>query len=159
MSEIFLPDTPVPAAIRVRPTQRTRASTAISGKMQSRLYGGQSYAVTLSYNLMRRDQAAPLIAFLHEMQGKHGIFCVRLPQLTGVDGLQIGNFVNFADDSKLHMIVGLSPLTVVPQPRVGGGTVDANSPYLRCSLAGDVQEIQLGRGGLIRLEINLVERL
>jgi len=159
MNEAFLPDYPAPASVRVRPKQRTKVSTAVSGKMQSRLYGGQSYAVSLSYNPMRRDQASALIAFLHEMQGRHGIFRVKLPHLSGEEGQVIGNFVNFSDDSKLHMITGVGPLTVMPAPRVGGGIVDPDGPYLRCSLVRDAQEISLERNGLIRLEIDLIERL
>jgi len=159
MTAIYLPDSPAPASVRVRTKQRTKASTAASGKIQSRLYGGQSYAITLVYNPMRRDQAAPLITYLHEMQGRHGIFRVKLPQLTGQAGQVVGNFLNFSNDTKLHMVTVESPLEVTPLARNGGGVVDANSPYIQCSLAGDMQQIELGRNGLIRLEIDLVERL
>jgi hypothetical protein len=158
MTSIYLPDTPAPASLRVRSKQRTRVSTAASGKIQSRLYGGQSYAVTLVYNPMRRDQAAALIGYLHEMQGRHGIFRVKLPQLTGQAGQIIGNFINYAGDTKLHMITDLAPLVTVPLPRAGT-VVDSQPVYIQCSLAGDVQQIELGRNGLIRLEIDLVERL
>jgi len=158
MPSIYLPDTPAPASVRVRTKQRTKVSTAVSGKIQSRLYGGQSYAVTLSYNPMRRDQAVPLIAFLHEQQGRHGIFRVKLPQLTGEAGQIIGNFINFTGDTKLHMITEVTPFTVVPMAR-GGTIVDTQPVYIQCSLVGDVQQIDLGRNGLIRLEIDVVERL
>ena len=159
MPLFFLPDNPAPASVRVRTKQRTKVSTAASGKIQSRLYGGQSYAITLVYNPMRQDQAAALIAYLHQMQGRHGIFGVKLPQLTGQSGQVVGNFLNFANDTKLHMVTVDSPLEVEPLPRNGGGVLDANSPYIQCSLAGDVQQIELGRNGLIRLEIDVVERL
>lgn len=158
MTSIYLPEIPAPASVRVRTKQRTKVSTAASGKIQSRLYGGQSYAVTLTYNPMRRDQAAPLIAYLHEMQGRHGIFRVKLPQFTGLSGQIIGNFVNFTGDTKLHMITEVTPFTVVPLPR-GGTIVDSQPAYIQCSLVGDAQLIELGRNGLIRLEIDVVERL
>ena len=158
MTSIYLPESPAPASVRVRTKQRTKASIAASGKIQSRLYGGQSYAVTLTYNPMRRDQAAPLIAYLHEMQGRHGIFRVKLPQLTGQAGQVVGNFLNYAGDTKLHMIVSEVPFTTIPLPR-GGSVVDSQPVYIQCSLVGDIQQIDLGRNGLIRLEIDLVERL
>jgi len=159
MTSIYLPEIPAPASVRVRHKQRTKVSTAASGKIQSRLYGGQSYAVTLTYNPMRRDQAAPLIGYLHEMQGRHGIFRVKLPQLTGQPGQIVGNFLNFIGDTKLHMITAETvPLTVMPIARAGT-LVDSQPVYIQCSLAGDVQQIELGRNGLIRLEIDLVERL
>ncbi len=159
MTSIYLPDSPAPASVRVRTKQRTKVSTATSGKIQSRLYGGQTYAITLVYNPMRRDQAAPLIAYLHEMQGRHGIFRVKLPQLTGQAGQIVGNFLNFDDDTKLHMIVETSPSLVVVPTQRGTGLVDSQPVYIQCSLAGDVQQIELGRNGLIRLEIDLVERV
>lgn len=159
MPSIYLPDSPAPASVRVRTKQRTKVSTAVSGKIQSRLYGGQSYAATLTYNPMRRDQAAPLIAYLHEQQGRYGIFRVKLPQLTGQAGQIVGNFLNYVGDTKLHMIVaeGLSPVTI-PAPR-DGSIVDSQPVYIQCSLVGDAQQIELGRNGLIRLEIDVVERL
>jgi len=158
MTSIYLPESPAPASVRVRTKQRIKASTAASGKIQSRLYGGQSYAVTLTYNPMRRDQAAPLIAYLHEMQGRHGIFRVKLPQLTGQPGQVVGNFLNYTGDTKLHMIVSEVPFVTIPAPR-GGSVVDSQPVYIQCSLVGDIQQIDLGRNGLIRLEIDLVERL
>jgi len=158
MTSIYLPEIPAPASVRVRTKQRTKVSTAASGKIQSRLYGGQSYAVTLTYNPMRRDQAAPLMAYLHEQQGRHGIFRVKLPQLTGQAGQVVGNFLNYVGDTKLHMIVGEVPLVTVPAPR-GGTLVDTQPVYIECSLVGDAQLIELGRNGLIRLEIDVVERL
>ena len=156
MTEIYLPDFPAPASVSIRQKQRTRRSVAESGKILTRLYGGSTYAVTLSYNPMRKDQAANLIAFLHEVQGRHGIFRVRLPQLNDQDG-QVGSFVNFVGDTKLHMIIKTSPFTVAPNPR-GGTAIDPAGPYISCSLDNDVQEIRLGKNRLIRLDINVTER-
>ncbi|MFC3051659.1 hypothetical protein [Kordiimonas pumila] len=158
MTDIYLPATPAPASVRITPRQRTKVSTASSGRILSRLYGGQSYSMTLVYNPMHKATAAPLLAFLQEMQGRHGIFRVDVPQLNGVGGLNVGSFVNFSDDTKLHMITGTGPLTYSP-PQRGSGTVSATSPYMRCSFTSDTQEFSLAKNGLISLQLELVERV
>lgn len=157
MTELFMPDTPACASVRIAPKQRTKVSTAASGKMLSRTHGGQWYAMTLNYNPMLKAEAAPLIAFLQAQRGRDGIFRVRVPQINGGNG-PLGEFVNFVGDTKLHMITGDSPRTYSPAPR-GASTVDAQPPYMRCSLARDVQEVTLDKRGLILLTIELVERV
>ncbi|MEX0300290.1 MAG: hypothetical protein AB3N28_14545, partial [Kordiimonas sp.] len=151
-----MPDTPACASVRIRPKQRTKVSTAASGKTLSRIHGGQSYAMTLSYNPMLKTEAAPLIAFLQAQNGRHGIFRVRVPQVNG--GGDLGKFVNFVGDTKLHMITSDSPRAYSPEPR-GTGAVDAQPSYMRCSLARDAQEISLDKRGLIQLTIELIERV
>ncbi len=165
MSNNYLPGSsgvadgvPAPASVRIRPKQRTKVSVAESGKILSRVYGGQTYEASFVYNPMHREQAAPIIAFLHSLQGRNGVFRVKLPQLSGVDGIRVGNFVNFEGDTKLHMITETSPLEVIPAPR-GGSAVDTQGPYIECSLKNDAQEIKLDRDRLIRLEIDVVERV
>lgn len=159
MSSLYLPDDPAPVSVRLQHKQRTKQSTAVSGRIQSRLHGGQSYAATLTYPPMRRDQAAALIAYIHELQGRHGVFRVKLPDLAGVPGEAVGNLMNFVGDHKLHIITDTSPLTVMPAARSGGTVRDTDGPYMQCSLSTDVQKIELGKNGLIRLEIDVVERL
>jgi len=158
MTSLYLPESPAPMSVRLRAKQRTKQSTAMSGKMQSRLRGGQAFAATLTYPPMRRDQAAPILAFLQSLGGRHGVFRVRLPDMAGVPGETVGNLMNFEGDHKLHMITGTSPLAVSPAPRFGGTVRDTDGPYIQGSLAGDVQEIDLQRNGLIRLAFDIVER-
>jgi len=134
---------------------------AISGKILSRKYGGQYYEMTLVYPDMRRDQAAPIIAFLEEQEGQLGIFRVQLPDdMSGTPGLEVGNFANIVGDAsnKLYRIVeaGASPRLM---PSAPGATPITSGVMMRCSLRNDAQIIKLGRSGLIRLEIDLVERV
>lgn len=156
MSDIYMPETPACASVRIRPKQRTKVTTAASGKILSRTYGGQSYSMVLTYNPMLKSEAAPLIAFLQAQQGRNGIFRVKVPQING--GETVGTFVNFEGDTKLHMITADSPRAYIPAPR-GSDTVDTQPVYMRCSLASDVQEIELDRRGLIKLNIELIERV
>jgi len=161
MTSPYLPMSPAPAAVRIRSHQRTKTSQAASGKILSRKYGGQYYKMTLDYNPMRRDQAGPLLAFLEEQEGKHQAFFVPVDQLTGQASTVVGNFANYDNDSKLHMITGTSPTTVSPPAREAGGSlvVSPSPVYLYCSLAGDVHTVSLDRKGLIKISIDLVERV
>lgn len=153
-----LPFAPAPAAIRVGSNQRTKISQAESGHIFSRAYGGQLYEATLTYNPMRRDQAAPLIAFLQSREGRSSKFKVDISGFAAMGGEQIGNFANFADTTKLYMITGTSPLEVTPiRTDTAGAYTD--QVFMWASLRRDVQEVSLGRGGLIRLGIDLIERL
>lgn len=158
-----LPLVPAPAALSVRSRQRTKTSQAESGRILSRAYGGQYYEVTLSYNPMTRAQAGPLIAFLQSREGRNSIFKVELSGFAEVPGFEAGNFANFNNDTKLHLITGPGDSDVTPDPREPDGN-PAGSPitdavYMRASLVNDAQVVSLGRNGLIRLEVDLVERL
>lgn len=155
-----MPVVPAPAAISVRSRQRTKVSQSESGHMISRAYGGQYYEVTLSYNPMTRAQAAPLIAFLQSLEGRNSIFYVEICGFAGIPGATAANFGNFDDDTKLHMITGSGAGDVTPAKRMEGASMlYTDTVYMRASLANDVQEVSLGNRGLIRLELDLVERL
>ena len=155
-----LPATPAPAAVRVQSRHRTRVSQAESGKMLTRAYGGQFYEVSLEYGPMKRADAAPLIAFLQSRQGRDSEFKVELTGFQEVTGAEVANFGNYADDTKLHLITQTSPsLNVYPAARLSGGTFHTDTVYMRASLARDVQEVNIPRDGLIRLSIDLIERL
>ncbi|WP_262689780.1 hypothetical protein [Kordiimonas aestuarii] len=159
MSFLELPGTITLAAMTVKPHQRTKSGQAMSGKILTSEYGGHFFEMTLVYPPMLRAQAAELIAFLHAMRGRGGIFDVPLDNLTGVSGVAVGNFARFDNDSKIHVITSTSPLTVSPPARVPGGTLVTTGLKMRCSLASDVQEIRLNAQGLIRLEIDVIERV
>ncbi len=161
MPSLYLPTLPTPVSYRIRSNYRTQTSMSVSGKIVSRKYGGQYYEMTLVYPPMRRDQAAPIIAFLEEQEGQLGIFRVELPDdMSGTAGLEVGNFANIVGDAsnKLYRIVeaGASPKLM---PSVTGATPITTGVMMRCSLKNDVQVITLGPSGLIRLEIDLVERV
>lgn len=166
MPSLYLPTLPTPVSYRIRSNYRTQTSMSVNGKIVSRKYGGQYYEITLVYPPMRRDQAAPLIAFLEEQEGQNNIFRVQLPvDMAGTPGLQVGNFANIdatnpaqAND-KLYRITAVSPAVSVAPEAMVAGTVVASAPVMRCSLKNDVQIITLGPSGLIRLEIDLVERV
>ena len=155
-----LPMVPKPAAVAVRSNHRTRSTQAESGRTLSRVYGGQFYTVNLDYNPMKRADAAPLIAFLQSRQGKDSEFKVEMGGFQQVAGAEVANFANFGDDTKLHMITQTAPtLEVYPAARYSGGTTYTDTVYMRASLVGDVQEVKIPRNGLIRLSIDLIERL
>jgi hypothetical protein len=159
MSFTDLPAHPKPATIKLRPRQRTKSSQAMNGKIITSEYGGHVFELTLTYAPMLRTQAAELMAFLHAMRGRGGIFYVPLDQPTGEAGARVGNFAKFDNDTKIHMITGVSPLTVSPPARVPGGTLTTSGLKMRCSLTNDVQVIDLLANGLVRLEIDLTERV
>lgn len=155
-----LPGTPAPAAVRMNSRQRTRASQAESGRILSRAYGGQYFEVTLVYPPMKRSDAAPLIAFLQSRRGRDSVFKVELSGFRVSAGTDVANFGNYDDDTKLHLITATSPaLETFPDARASGGQLHTDTVYMRASLSRDAQQIALDRDGLIRLEIDLVERL
>ncbi|WP_286828739.1 MULTISPECIES: hypothetical protein [Kordiimonas] len=166
MPSLYLPTSPAPVSYRIRSNYRTQSSMAISGKIISRKYGGHYFEITLVYPPMRRDQAAPIIAFLEEQQGQNNIFRVRLPNdMAGTPGLKVGNFANIDaanpsdDNDKLYRITAVDPAVTVAPEALVAGTVAASAPVMRCSLKNAVQLVTLGRSGLIRLEIDLIERV
>lgn len=153
-----LPMTPAPAEIRVRSRQRTRVSQSESGHVFTRAYGGQFYEITLTYNPMTRAQAGPLIGFLQSRKGRDSKFKVEITGLAETVGLHVGNFVNFGDTTKLYMITQTGPLEVTPE-RADVSDPFSDEVFIYASLVGDAQEVSLGRSGLIRLEVDLIERL
>ncbi|MBL4837133.1 MAG: hypothetical protein JKY34_06100 [Kordiimonadaceae bacterium] len=155
----FLPMSPAPAAVRITSHRRTKSTQAASGKILTRQYGGQYFKMSLTYNLMRKDQAGPLLAFLQEQEGRFGIFFVPVDQLSGQAGEVVGNYANFDEAlyHKLHMITATSPTAVNP-PYNGTGVIQTDPAYMRCSLTSDTQNVSLDRKGLIKISLNLVER-
>lgn len=158
-AHLIMPMTPAPAAMVVRSRQRTRITRAESGRIVSGRYGGQYFELSLSYNPMTRAQAAPLVAFLQSQEGQHGIFYVEVGGLAETEGLQTANFGNFDDAAKLHMITDAATSAVTPTARAASTTLYSDTAFMRASLVSDVQVIELGRGGLIRVSVDLVERL
>lgn len=151
---------PAPAAMNVRSRQRTKTSQAESGRILSRAYGGQFFEVTLNYNPMKRSDAAALIAFLQSREGRNSIFKVEISGFAASTGSHMANFANVDDDTKLHLISESDPTTVLsPPPRLTGATVFTDQVFMRASLQNDVQKVELGKNGLIRISVDLIERL
>ena len=161
MSTPLLPLSPAPASIVVKKRSRSKTSTADSGRIYSRATGGTFYEVSLVYNQMRPKDFAGIDAFLEEMDGKNGIFFIKMPDnYSGQVGEVIGNFANYDNDTKLHKITGLVPTVTAPPARVPAGNLVTSGVYMRCSLARDVHQVKIDRRGLIsRFEIDLVERV
>lgn len=155
----ILPNSPLPSAIKISVKSRSVISQAESGKILGRAKGIPYYEMALIYPPMRRDQFGSIQAFLEE-NARPNIFYVQVGPMTGVAGEIVGNHVNFDNDTKLHLITGTTPSTTVTPPmRNVGGLIISNPVYMRCSLKNDVQKISLGKDGLVRFEMNLVERI
>ena len=155
----LLPNTPSPSAVKISNKGRSVLSQAESGKILGRSKGTSYYEMSLIYPPMRRDQFGAIQAFLEE-NARPGIFYVQVEPLTGVVGTHVGNHVNFNNDSKLHLVTASNPTPLVTPPmRNIGGLLISDLVYMRCSLKSDVQKINLDKDGLIRFEINLVERI
>lgn len=155
----ILPNSPAPSAIKISLKSRSIISQSESGRMLARAKGTAYYEMELIYPPMRRDQFGPIQAFL-ESNARPNIFYVAVDPMTGTTGEITGNHVNFDNDSKLHLVTTTTPSTlVVPPMRNIGGLIVSNPVYMRCSLKNDVQQVSLGKDGLIRFEIHLVERI
>lgn len=162
MSSDVLPALPAPASYQFTSRYRTQTSMAVSGKIIGRQYGGHYYECKLVYPELRRDQLAPIIAFLERQEGRYGIFRVTVPaDMAGVTGDVPGNFANVVGDAqnKLYRLTGTpGDLALKPDPPEGR-SFTTTGVEMRCSLKNDAQQIVLGRTGLIRLELDLVERV
>lgn len=155
----ILPNSPAPSAVKISAKSRSVVSQAESGKILGRSKGTSYYEIALIYAPMRRNQFGPIQAFL-EANARPNIFYVQIDPMTGVAGEIVGNHVNFDNDTKLHLVAATTPLTTVtPSMRNVGGLVVSNPVYMRCSLKNELQQLSLGKDGLVRFEINLVERI
>lgn len=153
-----LPTSPAPSAVKFRLKSRSVVSQAESGKMLGRSKGTSYYEMTLTYPPMRRDQFGPLAAFIEE-NARPAIFNVTVDPLTGSAGEVVGNHVNFDNDTKLYLVTGTGPTTVTPPMRNTGGNIVTSPVTMRCSLMSDNQQLSIAKDGLVRVEINLVERI
>jgi len=161
MPSPLLPEVPGPASVTFKKKNRTKTSQTESGRIYSRSTGGSYYEATLTYPVMRLGDFAALNAFLESQEGKNGIFYVKMPNnYSGASGAVIGNFANYNNDTKLHLITGTSPIVTNPAGRVPGGSLVTSNVYMRCSLARDVQQVKIDKRNLIsRFEIDLIERV
>jgi hypothetical protein len=130
MSGAF-PISPAPRSVRVRSITPTLVSVSHSLKRQARSVGAQRWALTLAFAPMRRDDFAPVWAFLVAQRGQFGTFTYALPgherrgtwagtplvkgaSQTGrsvlTDGFSVGatvkagDFVKFSGHSKIYLV-------------------------------------------------------
>ena len=154
-----MPSTPAVQAIKMRSVQRTKSTQADSGKIISRRYGGQLFEATLVFAPMTRDSFAPISTFLTKQSGKNGIFYIRLDPMRSSAGALAGNYVNFANLEKLYLLTDDSATSEYPVKPISAGIINTTDVHMRCSLKSDVHEVNLGKDGLVRFEIDVVERL
>lgn len=155
----LLPISPEPAEYLFTPDVKNLSSEAVSGKQYSRRIGGHKWLLSLPYEPMSVADAGPMIAFLEDQWGVDGIFYVKIPLLTDVAGLNIGNMMNFDNDTKLFRITGTGPLVTQPIERIGGGLPVTSAVYLRCSLARDALETVYRKDDRVGFDVDLKERI
>lgn len=157
------------ASLSIRSVNRSKKNQSINGRIITRSSRAQWYELRLSYAPMHHTQISPIISFLEQCEGQHQEFRVPIFPLTGQYGLAIGQYVNFDNDVKLHMVTETTPTAVVTPPaRFENGAMiipqtqnpaDVDTVYMVCSLKQDVQTVDVDNRGLVRLSLDLVERL
>lgn len=156
MPSPLLPVSPVPVSYTLRSKVKTLKSEALSGKILTRKIGGQRFEATLVYPPMTRTQFAPIHTFLMEQAGMSGLFYIKIPVFGATAGAA-GEYYNYDNSTKLYMCK--TDGGDYPTKLVSGGTAEINNVYMRVSLKSDVQSIEYGRDGLVRFEIDVMERL
>ena len=156
MPSQLLPISPEPASFRITSKVKTLKSESLSGKILTRKIGGQRFEVSLVYPPMTRTQFAPIHAFLMEQAGMSGLFYIKIP-VFGTHAGGVGEYYTYSTHSKLYMCA--TDGGDYPPKLVAGGTPEIDPVYMRVSLKSDVQSIEYGRDGLVRFEIDLMERL
>lgn len=151
----LLPVSPEPASFKITSKVNTLKSESLSGKILTRKIGGQRFEATLVYPPMTRSEFSPIHAFLMEQAGMSGVFFIKIP-VFGTSSTGVGEYYNYTNSTKLYMRKtngGDYPI------KLGGGSAVTNNVYMRVSLKSDIQSIEYGRDGLVRFEIDVMERL
>lgn len=152
----LLPVSPEPISFKITSKVKTLKSESLSGKILTRKIGGQRFEATLVYPPMTRTQFSAIHAFLMEQAGMSGVFYIKLPVFGSAAGAT-GEYYNYSTHSKLYMTK--SDGGDYPAKLVAGGTAEINNVFMRVSLKSDVQVIEYGRDGLVRFEIDVMERI
>ena len=152
----LLPIYPDPVSFRITSKVKTLSSESLSGKILTRKIGGQRFEATLVYPPMTRTQFAPIHAFLMEQAGMSGLFYIKIP-VFGTAAGAVGEYYTYSSHTKVYMCA--SDGGDYPTKLVAGGTPEIDTVYMRVSLKSDVQSIEYGRDGLVRFEIDVMERL
>lgn len=152
----LLPTTPAPMSYKITSKVNTLQSESLSGKILTRKVGGQRFEATLVFPPMNKGNFNAIHSFLME-QGSGGIFYIQIPTFGDTFGAA-GEYVNYSNHTKTYMIPSTGTGTY-PELIVAAGTVVPAVTYMRVSLRNSVQTIEYGADGVVRLEIDTVERL
>ncbi len=157
MSSLLLPVSPEPISYKISSKVNTLQSESLSGKILTRKVGGQRFEATLVFPPMQRESFSAIHAFLMEREGANGIFYVKIPVFGTTPGAA-GEYINYSNSTKLYMVKS-DGVNTYPDQLIAGGTVEMNNVSLRCSLKSNVQIIEYGTDGTVRIEIDVVERI
>ncbi len=153
----LLPESPAPSSYEIRSKTNTLRSESLSGKILTRKIGGQRFEMSLVYPPMQQQEFGEIISFLNEQDGQNGIFYIRIPTLSGSEGSK-GEYVNYDNHTKLYQVAS-NGVDTIPDTLVAGGNVVTSTVYMRVSLANNVQTVNYGNDGTVRIEIDVVERI
>lgn len=157
MPSPLLPTSPAPVSYNIKSKVNNLRSESLSGKILTRKVGGQRFEATLVFPPMNRGAFNEIHAFIMEQEGSSGIFYIEIPTFGDTHGVA-GEYINYSNHTKTYM-VKTGGVDTYPDQLVTGGTVVSNVTYMRVSLRNDVQVIEYGTDGTVRLEIDVVERL
>jgi len=157
MPSPLLPTLPAPVSYEIKSKVTTLKSESLSSRIVTRKIGGQRFEATLVFPPMNKGDFNEIHAFLMEREGANGIFYIKIPTFGSSAGAT-GEYINYSNSDKLYMVKS-NGVDVYPDQLVPGGTVEMNNVYMRCSLKNDVQVISYGRDGIVRLELDVVERI
>ena len=168
------PTTPEFSAVNVKSTSANISSTTRSGRMQVRGIGAQKWSFTAKYNDLKREEFAPVYAFIMTLDGQRNSFDITPPVISNtsgtasgtvqangahtigdntitIDGLtgtiKAGDFVKFAGHSKVYMVTA---------ERDGAGTLTIQ-PALLSNVANNEQVIYNNVPFKMRLENDVQE--
>lgn len=191
-----LPTSPEFSAIGFTSEQKTLTSTTDSGKMFSTQIDGQRFSFTASYPTMTRATFSPVLAFIMKQRSQQNTFQVSLPDIKDakgtisgtvlvvaahsagdttidVDGmtgsLLAGDFVKFANHSKVYMVVddvtasvGAATLTIEPPLRealLDNEAVTYDDVPFTVRLSNDVQQFKTSVIDQYTFELDFIEAL
>lgn len=157
MPSPLLPTSPAPVSYKIISKVNNLKSESLSGKVLTRKIGGQRFEATLVFPPMNRGDFNEIHAFLMEQEGSSGVFYIAIPTFGDTHGVA-GEYVNFNNHTKTYM-VKTGGVDTYPDVLLPGGTVVSAVTYMRVSLRNDVQVIEYGADGTVRLEIDVMERL
>lgn len=167
------PLTPEPSSFDIKHVNTTLRSTARSGRVLTRQVGGERIEISLVYPPLHKSAYTDLLAFLRYVGGTDDEMAFRMPILRddtpgySDTSLRIGEYYNInhiTNENQLVQYLGDNAGTPVVRPLVRAGTTpllqtwNVYQPYLRCSLGSDVQVVEYGSDGFVRIEVDLVER-
>ena len=166
-------------------------SEAISGRKQSRHLGGHRFEFSAKYNKLTSAEFLPIFAFVASQKNSVDTFTITLPVLSAVSGdasgtvlvngahsigdstialdgltgtLKAGNFVKFANHSKVYMITadltGAGTLSIQPpimEALVDNEAITFDDVPFTAKIEGDIQKFSFPQYDTYSYEIDMVE--